>query len=67
MKLNDLTRHLRQHRCHLEREGRSHSIWQNPATGAIQPVPRHTEIDNLLAQEICRKLSIPPIARQPQR
>jgi mRNA interferase HicA len=40
----DWLRHLRQHGCHLKREGRSHSLWINPATGAVEAVPQHTEI-----------------------
>ena len=38
MKRGDLLRHLRKHGCHLKREGRSHSLWTNPATGAIEAV-----------------------------
>ena len=32
MKRGDLLRHLRKHGCHMKREGRSHSLWTNPAT-----------------------------------
>ena len=53
MKRGDLLRHLRKHGCHLKREGRSHSLWTNPATGAIEAVPRHTEISDILARKIC--------------
>jgi len=42
-----LLRHLRRHGCFLKREGASHSLWCNPATGAVEAVPRHTEIANL--------------------
>jgi mRNA interferase HicA len=30
----------------LKREGAAHSLWTNPNTGAIEAVPRHTEIGN---------------------
>lgn len=63
MKRGDLLRHLRRHGCYLKREGASHSLWCNPATGAVEAVPRHTEIANKLAQKICRGLSVPEIAR----
>lgn len=63
MKTGDLLRHLRRHGCHLKREGRSHSLWMNPATGAIEAVPRHQEISNVLANKICRALSVPTLAR----
>ena len=46
MKRGDLLRHLRKHRCHLKREGRSHSLWTNPATGAVEAVPRRAEISD---------------------
>ena len=56
-----LLRHLRRHGCFLKREGASHSLWCNPATGAVEAIPRHTEIANRLAQKICRNLSVPEI------
>jgi mRNA interferase HicA len=59
MKRSSLLRHLRQHGCYLKREGREHSLWCNPKTGAVEAVPRHTEIAKLLAKKICRNLSIP--------
>jgi hypothetical protein len=54
-----LLRHLRRHGCWLKREGASHSLWCNPATGATEAVPRHTEIPDRLAAKICRGLSVP--------
>ena len=59
MKRGGLVRHLRRHGCVLRREGRAHSIWENPLTGESEAVPRHTEIKNLLARKICRVLSVP--------
>jgi hypothetical protein len=56
VKRGDLLRHLRQ-------QGRSHSLWTNPATGAVEAVPRHTEIPDVLARKICRGLSVPEIGR----
>jgi len=44
MKRRDLLRHLQAHSCRLEREGSKHSLWINPETGAVEPVPRHVEI-----------------------
>lgn len=40
-------------------EGSSHSLWMNLQAGAVEAIPRHTEIKNLLARKICRGLSIP--------
>jgi len=45
----------------LKREGAAHSLWMNPATGAVEAIPRHTEIPNNLARKICRGLSVPEI------
>ncbi|MFO3796764.1 MAG: type II toxin-antitoxin system HicA family toxin [Anaerolineales bacterium] len=44
MKRRDLLQHLRQHGCRFVREGREHSIWENPATGRRTSVPRYWEI-----------------------
>ncbi len=63
MKRGSLLRHLRRHGCFLKREGKEHSLWSNPQTGAVEAVPRHAEIAkeiaNLLAKKICRNLSVP--------
>jgi len=61
MKRNALLQHLRKHGCYLKREGRQHSLWTNPKTGATEAVPRHIEIANRLASKICRNLSIPEV------
>jgi hypothetical protein len=31
----------------------------NPSTGAVEAVPRHVEIPNILAHKICRNLAVP--------
>jgi len=59
MKRSSLLQHLRKYGCFLKREGRKHSLWTNPKTGAIEAVPRHTEIADQLARKICRNLSVP--------
>ena len=63
MKRGDLLRHLRRHGCYLKREGASHSLWCNPKTGAVEAVPRHTEVANNLAHKICRNLAVPELAK----
>ena len=60
MKRVQLIRHLKKHRCSLIREGKRHALWGNPEIGTRTAVPRHTEIDNILAKEICKQLGIPP-------
>lgn len=59
MKRFDLEQHLRAHRCTLVREGGNHSIWKNPATGKVAPVPRHREIKEGTVRAVCRQLEIP--------
>jgi mRNA interferase HicA len=63
VKRGDLLRHLRLHGCYLKREGASHSLWANSRSGAVEAIPRHNEISNLLVRKICRGLSVPEISR----
>lgn len=42
--------------CFLKREGGNHSLWINPAIGAIEAVPRHNEIKEPLARKILKRL-----------
>ncbi len=58
MKRVDLIRKLENGGCVLLRHGGRHDWYQNPATRAAQPVPRHREIKEYLARHILRKLSI---------
>ncbi|MFQ5903496.1 MAG: type II toxin-antitoxin system HicA family toxin [Candidatus Binatia bacterium] len=64
MKRSTLLQHLRRHGCYLKREGSAHSLWVNPSTGAVEAIPRHTEIPNRLARKICRNLSVPQIGEE---
>jgi predicted RNA binding protein YcfA (HicA-like mRNA interferase family) len=64
MKREDLLRHLRVNGCYLKREGGSHSLWVNSTTGAIQAVPRHNEIADMLAKSNCKRLGIAEAGRR---
>lgn len=57
MKRRDLIRFLEQQGAVFIRHGGKHDWYQNPATGACQPVPRHTEINDYLARAVIRKLA----------
>jgi mRNA interferase HicA len=46
--------------CVLHREGAKHSVFLNPENGHLVAVPRHREIEILLARKICRQLGISP-------
>ncbi len=54
MKRRDLERRLRELGVVPHREGGSHSIFRNPKTGQLIPVPRHAEINERLAEKILR-------------
>jgi mRNA interferase HicA len=58
MKREALLAHFRSRGCELVREGGSHSIWRNPATGEIQAIPRHKEVKRFTMKSICRRLGV---------
>jgi mRNA interferase HicA len=57
MKRKELEKKLRKAGCYLKREGAAHSLWINSQTGVVEAVPRHTEIKELLAQKILKRLN----------
>jgi predicted RNA binding protein YcfA (HicA-like mRNA interferase family) len=59
MKRRDLIRHIESQGCVFVREGQSHTIYENPATGQRAPIPRHREIPDVFARAICRQLGVP--------
>jgi predicted RNA binding protein YcfA (HicA-like mRNA interferase family) len=59
MKRRDFVRHLERHGCVLDREGRRHSIYRNPANARSAAVPRHREIKETTARTICDLLDVP--------
>lgn len=59
MKRRDLIRILESHGCELLREGGRHSWWINPSLDRRTAVPRHREINDFLAQKICKDLGVP--------
>jgi hypothetical protein len=62
MRREGLLRHLRRNGCVLRREGKEHTLWENPQTGHAETVPRHSEIANLLARRIAA--NYPSLTRQ---
>ena len=59
MKHVDFVRHLNQHGCVLHRQGARHEIYRNTANGNRAAVPRHREIKESTARQICDQLGIP--------
>jgi hypothetical protein len=43
--------------CVFLKQGKKHDVYMNPRTGIIERVPRHPEINEMLAKAIIRKLS----------
>jgi hypothetical protein len=64
VKRSSLLQHLRKYGCILKREGAAPSLWTNPSTGAVEAVPRNTEIPNKLVRKICRKLSVADVGSE---
>ncbi|MGQ9575236.1 MAG: type II toxin-antitoxin system HicA family toxin [Thermoguttaceae bacterium] len=56
MKREDLIRAIQGYGCVLVRHGGKHDWYRNPETGISQPVPRHREISERLAQHILKML-----------
>ncbi|HEY8089604.1 MAG TPA: type II toxin-antitoxin system HicA family toxin [Polyangiaceae bacterium] len=54
MRRRDLVRQIIALGAVFVREGGGHSIYQNPRTGQLIPVPRHVEIAEVLARKIIR-------------
>ena len=57
MKRRDLIKTLTDIGCVLARHGAKHDWYTNPQTKQSQPVPRHSEVNELLAKSIIKKLS----------
>ena len=60
MKRTDLIRHLEVHGCEFLREGGNHTVYVNRRVRKSSSIPRHRDINDLLARKICRDLEIPP-------
>jgi mRNA interferase HicA len=59
VKRTDLIRHLIRFGCLFLREGGGHTLFINPRANKQAAVPRHTEISNPTARDICKQLGIP--------
>ncbi len=57
MKRRDLVAAVEAAGARLIRSGGKHDIYHNPRNGATQPIPRHREINELLARKILKDLT----------
>ena len=58
MKRKAFIQMLQQNGCVLLRHGSNHDIYINPKTNQKQPIPRHSEIDDVLVAHIKKYLSL---------
>ncbi|OGU72540.1 MAG: addiction module toxin, HicA family [Ignavibacteria bacterium RBG_16_34_14] len=61
MKRKALLKYLHSNGCEELREGGKHSWWHNPKLNKRSAIPRHTEINDILAKKICKDLGVEPI------
>ena len=57
MKRRDLIKKVEELGAVFIRHGGKHDWFQNPKTKVSQPIPRHSEINEMLAKSIIKKLS----------
>ena len=57
MKRNLLLKKIRKLGAVFIRHGSRHDIYENPRTGMIEQIPRHTDIEENLAKNIIKRLS----------
>lgn len=58
MKRKDLIKHLKKHGCEFLREGGNHTLFLNKGAQKVSTIPRHSEINDILAKKICKDLDI---------
>ena len=61
MKRRELLKFLKSQGCEILREGGSHSWWLNADLNKRSAIPRHSEINDILAKKICKDLGVKPI------
>ena len=57
MKRRALVKRIEDAGCILLQHGACHDIYHNPTTGHSEPVPRHPEINEILARRIISRLA----------
>jgi len=57
MKRNLLLKEIRKRGAVFVRHGKKHDIYENPKTGMIEQIPRHPDVDEILARNIIKHFS----------
>ena len=63
MKRKKLIKYLLEMGCYSAREGSGHSVFVNPEKRRRTTVPRHAELNDFLAENICKQLGIPKMRK----
>ena len=59
MTRNVLINHLKANKCEFLNHGKKHDVYINTVTKVKTTIPRHADIDEELADAICKQLGIP--------
>jgi hypothetical protein len=54
-----LINHLKAYKCEFLNHGKKHDVYINTETKVKTTIPRHADIDEELADAICKQLGIP--------
>jgi len=57
MKKGELLKRIKAQGCIFVKHGKKHDVYKNPRTGIEERVPRHTDINETLANFIIKNLS----------
>jgi predicted RNA binding protein YcfA (HicA-like mRNA interferase family) len=59
MKRAKLLKYLKENGCDFFKEGTNHTIFINRKTNNLSTIPRHNDINDILAAKICKDLNVP--------
>jgi len=57
MKKGELIKRIKAKGCIFVKHGKKHDVYKNPRTGVVERVPRHNDINEILAGAIIKRLS----------
>jgi len=57
MKKGELLKRIKAQGCIFVKHGKKHDVYKNPRTGVEERIPRHTDINETLANYIIKNLS----------
>jgi mRNA interferase HicA len=67
MKRAKLLSYLNDEGCVFVREGRRHTVVVHPLKKLATTVPRHNDIDERLADKICKDVGVVPLRRRTKK